>query len=562
EFRRRGLGIYATIKGDEKPTPFIEDPAIDPKYLADYTLEVLELCKSMDVDVVFYGHASVGVIHTRPLLNLKSAEGIEKYAKISQATFELVKKYGGSWSGEHGDGLIRSYQNKNLFGEKIYDDFLKLKKAFDPNNLFNPGKIVNAPAMTESLRYGSEYKTKDIKTYFDFSKDEGFAAAIEMCSGVGACRKTDAGTMCPSFMATRDEEHSTRGRANILREAISGKLPGGLASQEVYEAMELCLECKACKAECPSQVDMAKIKYEFLQQYYDQHGRPLTAKIFGYVYKTAPYGRFMAPIANLVLPTKPFRWLLQVLFKVDSRRMMPLYANRTFKQWLEQNRAKLLEQVKENDKKTVALYVDTWTMYHVPHLGEAAIKVLEAFDYKVEIIPYSCCGRTLISKGLIKDAKKQATSTRDLLHKYWARGISVVGLEPSCVASFQDDYLDLIPSDKTVEVSKNVLMIEQFLTKEWVAGKIDPSQVFDKNKADLLLHGHCQQKAVMGTAASQAVLEWVSDQVDNLDAGCCGMAGSFGYSHYDVSMKIGEDRLFPAVREHDGEVAALGFSCR
>ena len=562
EFRRRGLGIYATVKGDEKPTPFIEDPAIPVEHLAEYLPEALELCKSYGVKAVIYGHASVGVVHFRPILNLKTQEGIDKFAKISQGAFELVKKYGGSWSGEHGDGLIRSYQNINLFGEKLYADFLKLKNAFDPDNILNPGKIVNAAPMTENLRYGPDYKTIEVNTYFDFSNDDGFAGAIEMCSGVGACRKTDSGTMCPSFIATRDEKHSTRGRANVLRDAISGQLPGGLTTQEIYDVLDLCLSCKACKSECPSQVDMAKIKYEFLQQYYDEHGTPLVAKMFGYIYKLAPIGRFMAPIANLILPTMPFRWLLNVLLKVDSRRIMPKYANQAFDQWVKKNKADLLEQIQDENSRTIGLYIDTWTMYYLPHLGKAAVKVLEAFDYRVEMIPYSCCGRPLISKGLLKDAQKQATKTRDLLHSYFDRGITVVGLEPSCMAALQDDYTDLIPGKETQEVAGNVLMIDQFLAAEWAKGKIDPKKVFDKSADPVLLHGNCHQKAIMGTAASQAVLEWVSPEVDNLDAGCCGMAGSFGYSHYDFSMKIGEDRLFPAAREHQGEIAAPGFSCR
>ena len=556
EFRRAGLGIYASVKGKLKPTAFIEDAAIPPEYLADYIPEVKAVCHKYNVPVVFYGHASVGVIHSRPLLDLKTAEGVKTYEAVSREVFELVKKYGGSWSGEHGDGLIRSYQNRNLFGDLIYQDFLMIKQAFDPKNLMNPGKIVESPPMTENLRYGEGYPDPHIQTYFDFSADGGYLAAIENCTGVGACRKTTTGTMCPSYMATRDEDHSTRGRANILREAINGRLPGGLTSKEVHDVLDLCLECKACKAECPSQVDMAKIKYEFLQQYYDKHGTPLNVKAFAYAFKTSPLGNALSPLANRVLPLSPFRWMLEKTLKVDKRRVMPSYAKEGFGKYIKNH------QQADQSKPTVALFSDTWTMYHEPEVGIAATQVLEHLGYRVEFINYQCCGRTLISKGLLKDAKKQAQKNVNLLNAYVERGVPVVGLEPSCVTAFQDDYRDLIPDKKTNAVANHVKMIDQFLAKEWTQGKLEPSKSFKKSAAPVMLHGHCQQRAIMGTNPTKAVLSWTSDNVHEIDSGCCGMAGSFGYSHYDVSMQIGERRLFPAVREHSGEVAACGFSCR
>ena len=407
ELRKAGLGIYYTIKGDAKPIAFIEDAAIPPEHLADYIPEVIEVCKKLDVKVVMYGHASVGVIHVRPILDLKKAEDLEKFKRISQETFLLVKKYGGSWSGEHGDGLVRSYQNKALFGETLYQAFKDVKQAFDPKNLMNPGKIVDAQEdITENLRYGKNYKPIPLKTVFDFSADGGFLGAVEMCSGVGACRKTTSGTMCPSFMATRDEDHSTRGRANILREAMTGGIPGGLTSKEVYDVLDLCLECKACKAECPSQVDMAKLKYEFLQQYYDAHGTPLQAKAFAYSYLTSPLGRIFAPIVNKMLPLKPFRWALEKTLGVDKRRVMPKYAQQSFEQWY-RNRRKgeesltrrimplpshrddqmipavedssqyaLAPQTTTTNKPKIALFADTWTMFHEPNVGIAATEVL------------------------------------------------------------------------------------------------------------------------------------------------------------------------------------------
>ena len=560
ELRKAGLGIYYTIKGDAKPIAFIEDAAIPPEHLADYIPEVIEVCKKYNVKVVMYGHASVGVIHVRPILDLKKAEDLEKFKRISEETFLLVKKYGGSWSGEHGDGLVRSYQNKNLFGETLYQAFKDVKQAFDPKNLMNPGKIVDAQEdITQNLRYKPNYKGLPLKTVFDFSADGGFLGAVEMCSGVGACRKTTTGTMCPSFMATRDEDHSTRGRANILREAMTGGIPGGLTSKEVYDVLDLCLECKACKAECPSQVDMAKLKYEFLQQYYDAHGTPLQAKAFAYSYLTSPLGRTLAPIANKILPLKPFRWVLEKTLGVDKRRIMPKYAEQSFNQWqLEHSKSVTVNTARPK----VALFADTWTMFHESNVGIAATKVLEALGYQVEHIPYGCCGRTLISKGLLREAKKQAQKNVSKLHAYVEHKIPVIGLEPSCVSAFQDDYRDLVPGEKTEAVSKNVKMIDQFLAKEWTSGRLKPTQVFNKKENSIILHGHCQQRAIMGTKTTQAVLGWVSQEVKEIDSGCCGMAGSFGYSHYEVSMQSGERRLFPAVREHTGDIAACGFSCR
>ena len=556
EFRRKGLGIYATIKGKNKPTPFIEDSAIPPENLPQYIPEVLEVCKKYGVEAVVYGHASVGVIHIRPLLDLKSQEGIEFYQKISQETFELVKKYGGSWSGEHGDGLIRSYQNKNLFGEELYKAFCEVKAAFDPDSIINPGKVVHAPAITENLRYGVNYTAPNVpETYFDFSKDDGFLGAVEMCTGVGACRKVDTGVMCPSYMVTRDEDHSTRGRANILREAMTGNLPGGLTSQEVYDVLDLCLECKACKAECPSQVDMAKIKYEFLQHYYDAHHMPMSALIVGNSARIAPLGSMFAPIANALLSLKAVSYLVEKVAKIDRRRILPAYTPTPFARWFKKN------VPSTPTKKKVALFADTWTMYNEPEVGKATVRVLQALGYEVELVNYGCCGRPQISKGLLRAVKKLAKRNVENLHSYVEHDIPIIGLEPSCVAAFQDDYCDLIPSKKTEAVAEQVKMIDQFLAKEWARGKIDPKQHFQKSDKPIMLHRHCQQQAIMGSSATKAVLSWCGEVLE-LDSGCCGMAGSFGYHHYDLSMQIGEDRLFPVVREHQGEIVACGFSCR
>lgn len=563
DVRRKGLGIYATVKGAAKPIPVIEDAAIPVERLASYVPKVLDVCARRGVEVVLYGHASVGVLHLRPLIDLKSAEGVAAYRAIADEVFELVREHGGSWSGEHGDGLIRSEKNRELFGDTLYEAFRELKGAFDPRGLLNPGKIVDAPAMTEHLRYGPSYPTPQLSTVLDFSEQEGLLGAVEMCTGVGACRKEGAGTMCPSYMATRDEEHSTRGRANLLRDAMTGRLPGGLTSDAVKGALDLCLACKACKAECPSRVDMAKVKYEFLQRYYDEHGTPLAARAIAALPSIAPLAQALAPLANAALATRPARRLNEALLGIDRRRVLPAFASQRFDRWFDRRAEADPEAgVITEPRGRVALFADTWTMFNQPGPGRSAVRVLEALGYRVELVPYLCCGRPMISKGLLRRAKAQAERVLDALTPLARSGVPIVGLEPSCVTALRDDYRDLVPGERSALVAGGVQMLEQFLAKAWSSGDLDPMAHFTASGPPTLLHGHCQQKALLGTASTRAVLEWTSSDVRELDAGCCGMAGSFGYEHHDLSLQIGEQRLFPAVRSHQGATVACGFSCR
>jgi FAD/FMN-containing dehydrogenase/Fe-S oxidoreductase len=557
EFRKKGLGIYATVEGLEKPTPFIEDAAIPVEHLASYVPEVFEICARHGARTVIYGHASVGVLHIRPLIDLKTTAGKAKYRAIADEVFALVQRYGGSWSGEHGDGLIRSEKIREAFGEVVYGAFAEVKRAFDPENLFNPGKIIDAPAMTENLRTDLPVLSPLRETLFDFGP-EGFLGAAEACTGVGACRKEGAGTMCPSYMATRDEQHSTRGRANILREAIVGGLPGGLTSQAVYDVLDLCLSCKACKAECPSRVDVGKLKAEWLQAYYDDHGTPLAARVIGNVAKLSPLAQPLAPLANALLPLAPVRALLEKVVGVDRRRVFPSYSRERF----DRSFTRRASPPAAADAPRVALFVDTWANFHEPGPAEAALSVLEATGARVELVPYRCCGRPLLSKGLVREAKRQASENIAALKPYVEQGVPILGIEPSCVTAFTDDYPDLVPGADADALAKAVMPVESYLTKRWAAGELKPREIFEPHPGKLLFHGHCQQKAVLGGGATKAVLEWASSEVQELDAGCCGMAGSFGYTHHDLSMDIAEQRLFPAVRAHQGEVVACGFSCR
>lgn len=560
EFRKKGLGIYATVEGLEKPIPFIEDAAIPVEHLAEYVPAVIAICARHGARTVIYGHASVGVLHIRPLIDLKTVAGRDKYRAIADEVFALVQRFGGSWSGEHGDGLIRSEKIREAFGEVVYGAFVAVKRAFDPLNLFNPGKIIDAPPMTENLRTDLPLVTAPRATIFDFGP-EGFLGAAEACTGVGACRKEGAGTMCPSYMATRDEQHSTRGRANILREAMVGGLPGGLTSREVYDVLDLCLSCKACKAECPSRVDVGKLKAEWLQAYYDDHGTPLATRAIGHVGTLAKLAQPLAPLANALLPLAPVRALLEKVMGVDRRRVFPSYSRERFDRHFAR-RPKPARPTVAADAPRVALFVDTWSNFHDTGPAAAAVTVLEAAGAVVELVPYRCCGRPLLSQGLLRAAKAQAEENVIALRPYVAQGVPILGIEPSCVTAFSDDYPALVPGAEADALAKAVQPVERWLTQRWTSGQLDPRAIFAQRLAPVLLHGHCQQKAVLGTSATKAVLEWASDEVRELDAGCCGMAGSFGYSHHELSLQIGEQRLFPAVRAHRGAVAACGFSCR
>ncbi len=559
--RKKGLGLMLGIKGKKKPLAFIEDAAIPAHHLPEYIYQVLKVCKKHGTNAAMYAHASVGVIHVRPILDLREAEDIERLKNISKDTFELVRKFGGSWSGEHGDGLVRSSFNRKFFGEQLYQAFLDVKQLFDPQNLMNPGKIVEAQQIEENLRYGVNYTDQTINTEFKYHQEGSFAESVHMCTGVGECRKILGGTMCPSFKATREEEHSTRGRANALRLAMSGQMDhDGITSKRLREVMDLCLSCKACKSECPSNVDMAKMKSDVSQKYFDQHGTTLSDRMIRDSTKTAAHmAGWKAGIVNLVQKTGLFRYLLELFVGFDKRRVLPLYTKEPFYQWFEQRR------IGKKSSSKVVLFADTYLNFHEPEIGMAATELLEACGYEVILGHVGCCQRPKISHGFLREAKKEGTKTALGLKQWLDRGYTVVVCEPSCASALNDDLPDLIDDCGLGDSLKNgVKMIDVFLSEEMESGRLKIE--LESIPEAVAIHGHCHQKALYGSTALKSIYRHTSVHCQEIPSGCCGMAGSFGYEqeHYDISRKIGEEVLFPAVNQlkDSHTIVANGFSCR
>lgn len=562
--RKAGLGLLMRVEGDRKPLAFVEDTAVDPVKLPEFLRRFKQIIEAHGTSAGYYGHTSVGCLHIRPLINLKDADEIDVMTRITQEISDLVLEFNGAMSGEHGDGLARSHLNRKLFGPQLYSAFQDVKRAFDPLNIMNPGKIVDAPPMTEHLRYTPSYRAIELKTHFSFEKEGGFARAVERCTGVGECRKKLDGTMCPSYMATLEEEHSTRGRANALRAALSGRLPQEeLTSHRMYEVLDLCLECKGCKAECPINVDMAKLKYEFLAHYYAAHGTPLRARLFANIERLNRVGSAFAPLSTTLVNLRVTRWLMEKVTGIDRRRSLPPFARPTFETWFRKRRSEAGARGK------VILFHDTFMNYNYPEIGKAAVTVLERAGYDVQLVEKRCCGRPMISKGMLEAARANAVYNVNLLAPYVEQGIPIIGCEPSCLLTLRDEYPDLV-SDKRVDtVAANSFMIEEFLARLQARGELQLP--FKETKRTLLLHGHCHQKALIGTGPSLTVLRLPPGfEVAEVNSGCCGMAGSFGFEqeHYELSRAIGARRLFPAVEAKmqatngDFDVVAAGVSCR
>ncbi|HEX9867870.1 MAG TPA: anaerobic glycerol-3-phosphate dehydrogenase subunit C, partial [Candidatus Tectomicrobia bacterium] len=564
--RKAGLGLLMRVEGERKPIAFVEDTAVDPVKLPEFLRRFKKIIDDHGTSAGYYGHVSVGCMHIRPLVNLKEQKEIELMTSITEQISDLVMEFGGAMSGEHGDGLARGHLNKKLFGPRLYRAFQDVKQAFDPLNIMNPGKIVNAPPMTENLRYGSEYRTIELKTHFSFAQEGGFASAVERCIGVGECRKKLDGTMCPSYMVTQEEEHSTRGRANALREALSGRLPREeLTSPRMYEVLDLCLECKGCKAECPINVDMAKLKYEFLAHYYEAHGTPLRARLFANIERLNQVGCALAPLSTTIANLGLSRWALEKVAGIDRRRSLPPFARPTFDRWFRKHVPAMGTSARGN----VVLFHDTFMNYNYPEIGQAAVAVLERAGYEVMLVAKKCCGRPMISKGMLEEARANAIYNVTLLAPYAEQGLPIIGCEPSCILTLRDEYPDLVADPRVQAVAAHSFMIEEFLAQ--LHGRGELHLRFKDVKRQLLLHGHCHQKALIGTAPSLTVLRLPPGfEVEEVDSGCCGMAGSFGFEHehYDLSRAIGSRRLFPAVQAKmqasngDFDVVAAGVSCR
>jgi len=565
--RKAGLGLLGNLPGDEKAVPVIEDTAVDVNDLPAYIREFNEILKKYGLHSVHYAHAGSGELHLRPILNLKTKEGNALFRSIAEEIAILVNKYKGSLSGEHGDGRLRGEFIPQMIGAKNYALLKDIKKAWDPNNIFNPHKIVDTPSMNSMLRYEPGQQTPKFDTVFRFYRQDILQHA-EQCNGSGDCRKTQlsGGTMCPSYMATRNEKDTTRARANILREFLTrSNKANRFDHEEIYEVMDLCLSCKGCKSECPSNVDVAKLKAEFLQQYYDANGVPFRSKLIANFTKSSSMAAIAPSVYNYFIRSPFFGKQIKRFSGFAEKRSIPTLHSTTLRKWWKGHQ----REKQGISVKKVFLFCDEFTNYSDTEIGIKAILLLENLGYEVAIPEHLESGRTWLSKGLLRKAKQIANENIRLLQDTITDKTPLIGIEPSAILTFRDEYPDLAYEDQfeaAKKLSGCVFMIDEFLASEIEQGNISASQ-FTNEKKEVLLHGHCQQKALASVAPSVKILSLPQNySVKTIPSGCCGMAGSFGYEkeHYDLSMKIGELVLFPAVRKSGNEtiIAAPGTSCR
>lgn len=566
--RKAGLGLLSNVPGDEKPVPVIEDTAVDVKDLPAYIAEVGDILKKHGLYSVHYAHAGSGELHLRPIIDLKKTEGVKLFRTIAEDIAVLVKKYKGSLSGEHGDGRLRGEFIPKMIGEHNYKLIKELKRVWDPNNIFNPGKIVDTPPMDTHLRFEKDQVTKEFDTILDFSDNLGILRTAEQCNGSGDCRKTElsGGTMCPSYMATRSEKDTTRARANILREMITrSDKANPFAHDEIAEVMDLCLSCKGCKSECPSNVDMGKLKQEWQYQYYKEKGVPLRSRMIG----NFALGMKLASLApwgyNLVFNNKTIGEFAKSLIGFAPKRSMPHISPVTWKKWFTRD----FKPTVKTPIKTVYLFIDELLNYNESEIGITTVKLLDKLGYGIKVVNHHESGRSFLSKGLLMEARSLAKKNVAIYKDLITHETPLVGVEPSAILTFRDEYPDLLRGDEkdtALKISYHTLMIEEFLSKELEAGNINPN-LFKESRALIKLHGHCQQKALSTLTHVKKILTRLgNNEVHLIPSGCCGMAGSFGYEkeHYDISMKIGELVLFPTVRKQPENViiAAAGTSCR
>ncbi|TDO05420.1 FAD/FMN-containing dehydrogenase [Sunxiuqinia elliptica] len=564
DLRKAGLGVLLNIPGDKRSVQVIEDTAVHPEVYPEFITEVEQILQTHQIECAYYAHLATGELHLSPLLNLKDSDDVATYYKLAKGIALLVKKYRGSLSGEHGDGRLRGEFIPLMLGEHNYRLLKELKKAWDPDQILNPGKITDTPSIVENMRYLLDQPAKKIETSFPFPEKSGLLYAAEKCSGSGDCRKSSliGGTMCPTFMATRDEDKTTRGRANLLREFLTrSDKKNPFDHRELYEVMDLCLSCKACKSECPSNVDMAKLKAEFLQHYYENHSIPLRTRLIAYLPRLNRLGMAFRPMTNFLTGNNLFKQTIGFA----KERSVPALSKITLKRWDKQNH----RLPKSGKNKKVYLFADEFTNFNESEIGIKTILLLNKLGYEVVIPKHIESGRTFLSKGLLKTAKKVAAENVALLKDLVTDETPLVGIEPSAILTFRDEYPELLNGtlqEAAASLAKNALMLDEFITREAAKGLIRPEQ-FTTEPRQIKLHGHCQQKAIASTEATKKMLSLpVSFRVEEIKSGCCGMAGSFGYEkeHYELSMRIGELVLFPEVRKTSSEtrIAAPGTSCR
>ena len=573
ELRKAGLNIVMSMKGDGKPISFIEDCAVRLEDLPDYTERLGAVFERHGTTGTWYAHASVGCLHVRPILNLKDEVDVRKMRAIAEEAFAMVREYRGSHSGEHGDGLVRSEFHEAMFGREVVRAFEEVKDAFDPAGRLNPGKIVRPPRMDDRslFRFPPGYRTREVDTVLDWSDWHGFAGAVEMCNNNGACRKLDAGVMCPSFRVSGDEQHVTRGRANTLRLALSGQLgANGFTSRAVADALDLCVGCKGCRRECPTGVDMARMKVEFLNHHRRRHGLPLRARLIAWLPRYAPFAARMPALLNArdrwpVLGRASERWL-----GFSARRPLPRWRSDPFRPRTELSAATPRGAPADSAGPEVVLFADTFSRWFEPEIPRAAARVLGAAGCRVRTAETTgkplCCGRTFLTNGLPEPARAEARRSLSALLPFAERGIPIVGLEPSCLFTFRDEIPALLPGPESRLVARHAMLLEEWLAHERDRGtlRLRLGPIAERR---MLLHSHCHQKAFGAAEAVKAALELVPGaEVEHVESSCCGMAGAFGHEaeHFDTSMRMGELSVLPAVRAagRDTRIVAGGTSCR
>lgn len=570
--RKAGLGLLTNIPGDAKPVSVIEDTAVDPAVLPQYMKEFRQMLDKLDLDCVYYAHIATGELHTKPVLNMKTAEGIEKFRTVALETARLVKKFNGSLSGEHGDGRLRGEFIPLMIGHHNYQLLLSIKATWDPSGIFNPGKITATPAMDTFLRYEAGKEQRSFETYFDFSSTVGFTGAIEQCNGSADCRKTEkiGGTMCPSYMATRDEHHATRARANLIREIFSSpdiKDPWG--SKEVHDILDLCLSCKGCKTECPSGIDMARYKSEFLQHFHDAHGTPLRTRMVAGVDTLNRMAALAPGLYNVLIKNSFTSSVISSILGFAPQRALPKLGRITLKKWMQKNLQTLNNAIEGSSKGKVFLFADEFTNYNDPETGIKTIQLLNVMGYTVLSREHPESGRAAISKGMIRKARAFAVKNVELFKDIITSDTPLIGIEPSAIFGFRDEYPDLVGKElkaASMHLAANCLMVDEFIERE-IAKGLDFRGLFKDDSMKILLHGHCHQKAASSVSSTVSMLSLPRNYaVETVPSGCCGMAGTFGFEkeHFEVSLKIGELVLFPAVRNADSHtiICAPGASCR